>query len=112
MNEVAVSSVHSSPLTFMIVTEREAAVRNVHSSPLTFMTVTESECAVSSVHTHSQGLLPHGQLSLKGDHHHIGQEGDEVDDQHRQDGQRRSAEEGTDEIAAERKQIQGEKAWA
>ena len=76
------------------------------------MRVTESEAARQQCATHSQGLLPHGELSLQRDHHHVGQEGDEVDDQHRQDGQRRSAEEGTDEIAAERKHIQGEKAWA
>ena len=76
------------------------------------MRVTESEAARQQCATHSQGLLPHGELSLQGDHHHVGQEGDEVDDQHRQDGQRCSAEEGTDEIAAERKHIQGEKAWA
>ena len=51
VNEVAVSSVHSSPLTFMIVTEREAAVRNVHSSPLTFMTLRERVKQQSAVCT-------------------------------------------------------------
>ena len=41
--EAANDSVHSSPLTFMIVTRvTKAAIESVHSSPLTFIIVTES----------------------------------------------------------------------
>ena len=41
-SEEAVCNVHSSTLTFVIVTESEAAISSVHSSVLTCMIMTES----------------------------------------------------------------------
>ena len=66
---------------------------------------TLNEVAISSGRTYSQGFLPHGELNLGRDQDNIWQEGNEVDDQYCQDGQRCSAEEGTDEIAVERKHM-------
>lgn len=62
--------------------------------------------SLSNQLTYSENLLPELHLSVHGDEDDVGEVGEEVDDDHKQDGQGGACEEGPHQVTV--KQIKGE----
>lgn len=62
--------------------------------------------SLSNQLTYSENLLPELHLSVHGDEDDVGEVGEEVDDDHKQDGQGGAREEGPHQVTV--KQIKGE----